>query len=95
VTAAVRTADAIDRVQGREQHYDRGGYQPSHRLIILCILGKGAAGGTVISDVARDIVFALLVERFRLRSKMKSDMGRESRRGRNNGRTTNRLHVDV
>ena len=34
VGAAVRTADAIDRVQGREQHHDRGGHQPSHRLII-------------------------------------------------------------
>jgi hypothetical protein len=34
-------------------------------LIILCFEGNGAARGTVITDVARDIVFALLAERFR------------------------------
>jgi hypothetical protein len=35
VRAAVRAADAIDRVQRREQDQDRGGQEPSHELIIL------------------------------------------------------------
>jgi hypothetical protein len=35
VGAAVRTADAIDRVQGREQDEHRGGDEPSHLSIML------------------------------------------------------------
>jgi molybdate transport system regulatory protein len=57
--------------------------------------GKGAARGTVITDVARDILFTLLPERVTPGSKMKADMTVESTRGRNNARTTNRLHVDA
>jgi hypothetical protein len=34
VGAAVRTADAIDRVQGREQDQHRGDDEPSHALIM-------------------------------------------------------------
>jgi hypothetical protein len=34
VSAAVRTPDSIDRVQGREQGEHRGGHKPSHGLII-------------------------------------------------------------
>jgi hypothetical protein len=45
VSAAVRTADAIDRVQGREQRYERGGHQPSHKLIILCFQAKARLAG--------------------------------------------------
>ena len=54
--------------------------------------GKGTARGTVITEVARDIVFTLLPERLAAGSKMKSD---RATRGRNDGRTTDRLHVDV
>ena len=45
VGAAVRTADAIERVQGREQDEHRGGDEPSHTLIMhrfLCEAGRGA-----------------------------------------------------
>jgi molybdate transport repressor ModE-like protein len=57
--------------------------------------GKGAAQGTVITDVARDIVFTLLPERSQSGSKMKRDVAAESTRGHNDGRTTDRLHVDA
>ena len=63
--------------------------------LIATKAGKGAARGTVITEVARDIVFTLLPERLRSGSKMKSDMAAESTRGHNNGRTTDRLHVDA
>jgi len=55
--------------------------------------GKGAARGTVITDVARDIT--LLPERLRSRSKMKGGMAAEATKGHNNGRTADRLHVDA
>jgi len=45
VGAAVRTADAIERVQGREQDEHRSGDEPSHTLImhpLLCEAGRGA-----------------------------------------------------
>ena len=54
--------------------------------------GKGAARGTVITEVARDIVFMLLPERLAAGSTMKSD---RPTRGHNDGRTTDRLHVDA
>jgi hypothetical protein len=38
VGAAVRTADAIERVQGREQDEHRGGDEPSHALIMHLLL---------------------------------------------------------
>ena len=43
VGAAVRTADAIDRVQGREQNEHHGGDEPSHTLIMhpLCARRAG------------------------------------------------------
>jgi molybdate transport system regulatory protein len=57
--------------------------------------GKGAARGTVITDVARDIVFTLLPERSRSASKKKGRLAATSMRGHNNGRTTDRLHIDA
>ena len=57
--------------------------------------GKGAARGTVITDVARDIVFTLLPERWKSGSKVNRDVTAESTRGQNNARTTDRLHVDA
>ena len=57
--------------------------------------GKGSARGTVITDVARDIVFTLLPEQTKSGSKMKGDMAAQSTRRPNNGRTTDRLHVDA
>lgn len=56
--------------------------------------GKGAARGTVITDVARDIVSTLLPERLQSGSKMRRP-GRGINEGDNNGRTTDRLHVDA
>jgi hypothetical protein len=55
---------------------------------------KGAAR-TVVTDLARDIVFTLLPERLKSGSKMKSAMAAESTRGHNNARTTDRLHIDA
>ncbi len=40
--AAVRAADAIDRVQGREQDQHRGGQEPSHELIMRWFLAAGS-----------------------------------------------------
>ena len=57
--------------------------------------GKGAARGTVITDVARDIVFTLLPERRRSGSKVNGDVAAESTRGQNNDRTADRLHIDA
>ena len=57
--------------------------------------GKGSARGTVITDVARDIVFTLLSEQLKSGSKMKGYMAAQSTRRPNNGRTTDRLHVDA
>ena len=45
VGAAVGAADAIDRVQGREQDQHRGGQEPSHALIMRWFLAAGPAGG--------------------------------------------------
>ena len=36
VGAAIRAADAIDRVQGRKQDHNHGGHKPSHALIMVC-----------------------------------------------------------
>ena len=38
VGAAIRAADAIDRVQGRENDQDGRRQKPSHELIIVCFL---------------------------------------------------------
>ena len=57
--------------------------------------GKGAARGTLITDVARDIVFTLLPERRRSGSKVNRDVAAESTRGQNNDRTADRLHIDA
>jgi len=56
--------------------------------------GNGAARGTLITDVARDIAFTLLPERRTSGSKNR-DMAAESTKGANSARTTNRLHVDA
>jgi hypothetical protein len=34
--AAIRAADAIDRVQRRKQGQEHGGHEPSHALIMVC-----------------------------------------------------------
>src|SRR5688572_6396572 len=57
--------------------------------------GKGAARGTVITEVARDIVFTLLAEGLRSGPKMNGDMAAKSTRRHNNARTTDRLYVDA
>ena len=38
VGAAIRAADAIDRVQRRKQGQEHGGHEPSHALIMVCFL---------------------------------------------------------
>ena len=57
--------------------------------------GKGSARGTVITDVARDIVFTLLPDQSKSGSKTKNEMAVQLTRRSNNGRTTDRLHVDA
>ena len=63
--------------------------------LVVTKSGKGAARGTVITEVAQDIVFTLLPERRRSASKRKGGLAAGSMKGPNNGRTTDRLHIDA
>ena len=57
--------------------------------------GKGAARGTLITDVARDIVFTLSPERSGSGPKMNRHIAAEATKGQNNDRTADRLHIDA
>jgi hypothetical protein len=48
VGAAIRAADAIDRVQGREHDQYRHRQEPSHELIIVCFHVGARTGPTIL-----------------------------------------------
>lgn len=69
VGAAVRTADAIERVQGREQDEHRGGDEPSHALIMRRFW---TAVPGLLTIFARSRVSIGTVSRFAIRTRLDS-----------------------